>query len=154
VATQPQPVKRTLPWNTCGDTQGLVRKPVQPSSIDCNFMSRLTKKAEPPPTRDVNHDSGTAMTHGGLLRRLVELSRCAAEECSRLVDNPTPEVDHRFMQHASVLCCKSRRENRMKFCQKQRGSAKSKRHIFTGGLRGRFSIIDLLATFAHHFDFW
>jgi len=31
-----------LPWNTCGDTQGLVRKPVQPSSIECNFMSRLT----------------------------------------------------------------------------------------------------------------
>jgi hypothetical protein len=31
-----------LPWNTCGDTQGLVRRPVQPSSIECNFMSRRT----------------------------------------------------------------------------------------------------------------
>ena len=31
----------------------------------------LTKKAEPPPTRDVNRDSGTAMTNGGWLRRLV-----------------------------------------------------------------------------------
>src|SRR5271169_6173110 len=33
--------------------------------------SRLTKKAEPPPTRDVNRDSGTASANGGWLRRLV-----------------------------------------------------------------------------------
>jgi hypothetical protein len=78
---------------------------------------------------------------------VVELSRCAAEECSRLVDNPTQEVDHRFVQHVSVPCFKSRRESRIKFCQKQRGSAKSKRHIFTGGLRGRFSIIELFGHF-------
>src|ERR1039458_8506462 len=32
---------------------------------------RLTKKAEPPPTRDVNRDSGTASANGGWLRRLV-----------------------------------------------------------------------------------
>jgi hypothetical protein len=31
-----------LPWNTCGDTQGLVRIFVQPSSTECNFMSQLT----------------------------------------------------------------------------------------------------------------
>jgi hypothetical protein len=31
----------------------------------------LTKKAEPPPTRDVNRDSGTASANGGWLRRLV-----------------------------------------------------------------------------------
>jgi len=30
--------------DTCGDTQGLVRKPVPPSSIDCNFMSQPTSK--------------------------------------------------------------------------------------------------------------
>jgi hypothetical protein len=36
-----------------------------------NARCRLTKKAEPPPTRDVNRDSGTAMTNGGWLRRLV-----------------------------------------------------------------------------------
>src|SRR5665213_707080 len=37
------------------------------------FISRccLTKKAEPPPTRDVNRDSGTASANGGWLRRLV-----------------------------------------------------------------------------------
>ena len=32
---------------------------------------RLTKKAEPPPTCDVNRDSGTASANGGWLRRLV-----------------------------------------------------------------------------------
>jgi hypothetical protein len=31
----------------------------------------LTKKAEPPPNRDVNRDSGTASANGGWLRRLV-----------------------------------------------------------------------------------
>src|SRR5437764_15089331 len=30
------------PWNTCGDTQGLVRNSFQPSSTECNFMSHLT----------------------------------------------------------------------------------------------------------------
>src|ERR1035437_7176780 len=30
-----------------------------------------TKKAEPPPTRDVNRDSGTDSANGGWLRRLV-----------------------------------------------------------------------------------
>jgi len=39
-------------------------------------LSGLTKKAEPPPTRDVNRDSGTRSTvaasaNGGWLRRLV-----------------------------------------------------------------------------------
>ena len=33
--------------------------------------SCLTKKAEPPPTRDVNRDSGTDSANGGWLRRLV-----------------------------------------------------------------------------------
>jgi hypothetical protein len=31
----------------------------------------LTKKAEPPPTRDVDRDSGTDRANGGWLRRLV-----------------------------------------------------------------------------------
>jgi len=34
-------------------------------------ISGLTKKAEPPPTRDVNRDSGTDSANGGWLRRLV-----------------------------------------------------------------------------------
>ena len=33
--------------------------------------SGLTKKAEPPPTRGVNRDSGTDSANGGWLRRLV-----------------------------------------------------------------------------------
>jgi hypothetical protein len=35
------------------------------------LSSGLTKKAEPPPTRDVNRDSGTDSANGGWLRRLV-----------------------------------------------------------------------------------
>jgi hypothetical protein len=42
VATRPRPVRRMPRWNTCGDTQGLVRTLVQPSSTECNFMSQLT----------------------------------------------------------------------------------------------------------------
>jgi len=36
----------------------------------------LTKKAEPPPTCDVNRDSGTASANGGWLRRLVRPLVC------------------------------------------------------------------------------
>jgi hypothetical protein len=36
-------------------------------------VSGLTKKAEPPPTCDVNRDSGTDSANGGWLRRLVRL---------------------------------------------------------------------------------
>ena len=35
------------------------------------MQRRLTKKAEPPPTRGVNRDSGTEGANGGWLRRLV-----------------------------------------------------------------------------------
>jgi hypothetical protein len=35
----------------------------------------LTKKAEPPPTCDVNRDSGTECANGGWLRRLVRQQR-------------------------------------------------------------------------------
>ena len=43
--------------------------------INVVARSRLTKKAEPPPTRDVNRDSGTASANGGWLRRLVRHQR-------------------------------------------------------------------------------
>src|SRR5476651_1607045 len=39
--------------------------------MSSSVRSGLTKKAEPPPTRDVNRDSGTASANGGWLRRLV-----------------------------------------------------------------------------------
>ena len=45
------------------------------SHRNSRWASRLTKKAEPPPTRDVNRDSGTASANGGWLRRLVRLTR-------------------------------------------------------------------------------
>ncbi len=37
-----RPARRTLPYNTCGDAQDLVRIPIQPGSIEHNFMSQLT----------------------------------------------------------------------------------------------------------------
>jgi len=40
-----------------------------------DVCSRLTKKAEPPPIRGVNRDSGTASANGGWLRRLVRHQR-------------------------------------------------------------------------------
>jgi hypothetical protein len=49
--------------------------------LNSNFLRHalpLTKKAEPPPTRSVDRDSGTASAIGGWLQRLVEPSRCAA----------------------------------------------------------------------------
>jgi len=38
-------------------------------------VSRLTKKNEPPPTRDLNRDTGTASADSGRRRRLVRLRR-------------------------------------------------------------------------------
>jgi hypothetical protein len=37
-----RPARCVLPQNTCGDTQELVRIPIQPRSVEYNFMSRLT----------------------------------------------------------------------------------------------------------------
>ena len=45
----------------------------------------LTKKAEPPPTRSVNRDSGTDSANGGWLRRLVR--RLVSHTKSLLVQN-------------------------------------------------------------------
>ena len=44
---------------------------VNHATCSLRLHSRLTKKAEPPPTRDVNRDSGTASANGGWLRRIV-----------------------------------------------------------------------------------
>jgi hypothetical protein len=58
----------------------LLENPVMLSNLICSVWCynlhescacRLTKKAEPPPTRGVNRDSGTASANGGWLRRLV-----------------------------------------------------------------------------------
>ena len=47
------------------------RQPNQLYNKVSSVGSRLTKKAEPPPTSGVNRDSGTASANGGWLRRLV-----------------------------------------------------------------------------------
>lgn len=41
------------------------------SHIFHGVLIGLTKKAEPPPTRDVNRDSGTDSANGGWLRQQV-----------------------------------------------------------------------------------
>src|ERR1017187_8534165 len=75
----------------------------QAEKIRGESHTSLTKKAEPPPTRDVNRDSGTASANGGWLRRIVRprghisqifliqitlltliLARCMARGCSAI----------------------------------------------------------------------
>jgi hypothetical protein len=49
----------------------LAARVISSAVINLCASCRLTKKAEPPPTRDVNRDSGTDSANGGWLRRLV-----------------------------------------------------------------------------------
>jgi hypothetical protein len=57
---------------TCS-SQIELSKPFAAKATSENLVARfgLTKKAEPPPTRGVNRDSGTDSANGGWLRRLV-----------------------------------------------------------------------------------
>jgi hypothetical protein len=58
-------------------------------------ISRLTKKAEPPPTRGVNRDSGTASANGGWLRRLVRHQRREIHNKIRQIKTLTnPKAPH------------------------------------------------------------
>src|ERR1019366_8566469 len=61
------------PWRS--QTKYKCQLPAESSSKMLAYFSwrecGLTEKAEPPPTRDVNRDSGTASANGGWLRRLV-----------------------------------------------------------------------------------
>jgi len=71
-----------LPWSTCGDTQGLVRIFIQPSSTECNFTSQLTTQAQRHRNNDMkNMNSNDQPENGtrGSLERGVEPSRCAAD---------------------------------------------------------------------------
>ena len=122
--------------------------PVTTAATTAVLRLRITHKvshrSQPPLTIDLppSRPAGS-----GWLNRLVELSRYAAGKPSRLVDNPALEVDSRRMQHSTVLCFRFQLERRLKLWQTQGGCDKSKRHIFTGGVRGRFSIIGLLGPF-------
>jgi hypothetical protein len=51
--------------------QGRDARKEQNDEYSHGAWSGLTKKAEPPPTRDVNRDSGTDSANGGWLQRLV-----------------------------------------------------------------------------------
>src|SRR5436190_5910525 len=44
VTSRSRPIRRMLPWSTCGHTQDRVRIFIQPGSTKCNFMSQLTMK--------------------------------------------------------------------------------------------------------------
>jgi len=56
-------------------------------------LSGLTKKAEPPPTRDVNRDSGTDRANGGWLRRLVRPQRIHyIKPCKPLATTRQPPI--------------------------------------------------------------
>jgi len=64
---------------------------VNNGSIGKNLTShdlRLTKKAEPPPTRDANRDSGTESANGGWLRRLVRHQRHTCSLCPQPSRSP------------------------------------------------------------------
>src|ERR1700722_14169129 len=75
------------------------------------WSSGLTKKAEPPPTCDVNRDSGTASANGGWLRRLVRRHRHIYRPDSPSKNNHLPNANvspkHSIMRpiRAFVLLC-------------------------------------------------
>src|SRR5271170_1055037 len=76
---------------------------------------RLTKKAEPPPTRGVNRDSGTASANGGWLRRLVRPHvSCYIYKCRRLHKTKSLKVvsANTTMENKILpLCLRARRHN-------------------------------------------
>ena len=67
----------------------------------------LTKKAEPPPTRGVNRDSGTASANGGWLRRLVRHQKAhnsdktEHSQTKRLRTCPLRETGASFLKNRS-----------------------------------------------------
>ena len=68
----------------------------------------LTKKAEPPPTRDVNRDSGTASANGGWLRRLVRWRRVHATTSGVMLHpNPLLLYGHRLWTYPTPLLVRS-----------------------------------------------
>jgi hypothetical protein len=56
----------------------------------------LTKKAEPPPTRGVNRDSGTDSANGGWLRRIVSRFEFnfVVRQNMHLISNSLHEIRH------------------------------------------------------------
>ena len=76
--------------------------------IFCVVCSGLTKKAEPPPTRDVNRDSGTDSANGGWLRRLVRplahfVKAGVSALCSGIFAIGDTEIDFNASANATCL---------------------------------------------------
>ena len=76
-------------------------------------VSGLTKKAEPPPTRDVNRDSGTDSANGGWLRRLVRPRLVITEKTPPMPDNRKcncqsnlPPAKQRNNPMPNTRCCR------------------------------------------------
>jgi hypothetical protein len=65
----------------------------------------LTKKAEPPPTHDVNRDSGTAMTNGGWLRRLVRHQRRKYNNHIRQIQSSLIVASHFWSSETVAPAC-------------------------------------------------
>src|ERR1035441_8000261 len=75
------------------------------------MICHLTKKAEPPPTRDVNRDSGTDSANGGWLRRLVRHQRFKLNDtpfCSETIwwSSKRTILDCSFVPTGSVCATK------------------------------------------------
>jgi len=70
-------------------------------------ISGLTTKAEPPPVRGGNRDSGTDRANGGWLRRLVRrfVCRAAAGKCQKDYDNAKYDAidDRCFHAHSPLI---------------------------------------------------
>ncbi len=64
---------------------------------------RLTKKAEPPPTRDVNRDSGSDSANGGWLRRLVR-----HQPLPKTNNNVTTEIHRRKTRRKLPQICRQK----------------------------------------------
>ena len=81
----------------------------------CGVQCGLTKKAEPPPTRGVNRDSGTASANGGWLRRLVRqtahVSGLQSTEKTLPASSAMPLDDHacNLEMAAKIETCESAR---------------------------------------------
>jgi hypothetical protein len=68
---QPTEVTKSIRRNAATEHAAMRRQWLLKIVLRIEHIRRLTLNAEPPPTRDVNRDSGTDSANGGWLRRLV-----------------------------------------------------------------------------------
>jgi hypothetical protein len=74
------------------------------ASNSAMFFMRLTKKAEPPPTRGVNRDSGTDRANGGWLRRLVRCHGHTTKKATKTtIKNTITIMERHPLREVSLL---------------------------------------------------